>query len=207
MSNVATEFGCPTCRDAGVTSQIIASGGNSLVCSTNSTHRWVDRLEFVQLRPAMAFTVSAPPPTQQTGHTKIQVSLPIGHAQTLAAKLGPKLEPTVAGILSMLAEGEVMILPAGDLQRIKQILGKMPDSSSELFGMIYALDLREKEAKSDVEQARKEVAAYEGRNREFVLLDIGGFRDAIEKRAQDDSLPVKLYLERFLKNAVENSWL
>lgn len=206
MPDVRTEWGCPTCREAGVKGQIVAVGGARLVCSTNSNHFWTDSMEFMKLRPRMEFAAPAPIVSQQTGYTKVEVQIPINHAQTLSAKLGAQFNSTVAGILSMLAEGEVMIVPAGDLQRIKQLLGQTPQSSSELFGLIYALDLREKEAKADAEAAQKEVAAYEGLNKALVVVNLGDQRENAAEKAKSEGLPLKLYIERNLINALQNNW-
>ena len=206
MADVRTEYGCPTCREAGVKSQIVAVGGARLVCSKNSTHFWTDSMEFMSLRPMMEFAAPAPIVSQQTGYTKVEVEIPINHAQTLSAKLGAQFNPTVSGILSMLAEGEVMIIPAGDLQRIKQLLGQLPASSSELFGLMYALDLREKEAKADAETAQKEVAAYEGLNKTLVVVNLGDQRENAAEKAKSEGLPLKIYIERALQNALANNW-
>jgi hypothetical protein len=207
MGDVATQYSCPTCREAGVKSQIVASGGNKLVCRSNpSGHLWTDVMEFKNLRPTMEFNVGPPVIATQTGHTTMQVSLPIAHKTILEAKMGATLNSTVAGILSMLAEGDVMIVPSGDIQRIKELINEKPKTSAELFGVIYAMHLRETEAKENERKALEEVKAYEGLNRKLVVVDLGDQRDNAEEKAKSESLPLKLYVEKNLRMALENNW-
>ena len=147
-------------------------------------------------------TLGPPVIATQTAHTTMQASLPIAHKTILEAKMGATLNSTIAGILSMLAEGEVMIVPAGDIQRIKDLIGEKPKSSAELFGVIYALHLRETEAKESERKSREEVAAYEGLNKRLVVVDLGDQRDNAEEKAKSESLPLKIYVERTVTNRV-----
>lgn len=209
MPQIKTGYACPKCREVGQKNEIVASD-RQLMCSGNSDHKWSDILEFQSLRPTLEFAAAPPPPAAQTGHTKwtLNVSLPINHKTSVEAKLGPKLEPTVAGILSMMAEGDVMIVPAGDLQRLKQIgsIGKIPQSSSELVGMIYAADLQKQEAVDNERLAQAEVLAYEGRNRNLLVIDLGEHRTYADQKAKDENMPTKVWVEQMMKNAIANNW-
>lgn len=210
MPSIATEYACPTCQQqSGAKSQINAQDGR-IVCSVNSSHVWVDSQEFASLRPKMEFAVAQPAPAPQQGHTKWQVNLylPMSHREAVEAKLGPKLEPTLSGIVSMLAEGDVMLIPSGDLQRLKQIpsIGKVPQSSGELVGMVYAADLQTAEAKDNERRALEEVAAYEGRNRNLIIIDLGEHREAAMMRAKDSNMPLKVWVETQMRNGIAENW-
>lgn len=209
MPSIASEYACPTCLKSGARSQIIASDGR-LICSVNSGHVWNDTMEFLNQRPTKEFAVAAPAPAPQQGHTKLHLdlSVPIGHAESIRAKLGPKLEVTIAGWVSMLAEGEVMLITAADLQRLKQlaIIGKTPQSSSELVGMVYAADMQATEAKDNERRALEEVSAWEGRNRHLLIIDLAEHRQYADTKAKDEAMPTKVWVEEKMKNGIANNW-
>jgi hypothetical protein len=205
----ATEYQCPLCDKVGQESQIMASE-TAVQCSFNPAHRWADRLEFMSLQPRMAFRVSGPVVAPQMAHTKmtLNVMLPIAHQAAVVAKLGPRLEPTVAGILSMMAEGEVMIVPAADMQRLKQIgiVGKIVNNSSELVGLVYAADLQLTEANDRARRAEAELAEWEGRSRNMVLIDLGEQAEAGRIAASNQNMPLKLFIENAIRNGLANNW-
>lgn len=207
MEHKNTEFACPTCRDQGVKSQIQMIGGQKLQCIANSNHVWTDAMEFRNLRPTMEFSVPKAAPVKQVDYVSIQVSLPKKHAEILAAKLGDKFLQTVAGYLSMMAEGNPMIVPETDLDRINKLLNEKPQHSGELFGMIYALDLREKEAKASEAMMQEKLAAYKGANTKLAVINLGDQREYCEQKASAEGLPVDEYLSRYLRTAVENNWM
>jgi hypothetical protein len=205
MPLVATEYACPLCKAANLTSQINASDG-ALTCSMNPSNVWRDIQAFKDLKPRMEFTVSQPKFQPQINHVEMKVMVPLGIKTTLETKMAGKLEATVAGILSMLAEGDILIIPSQDLDRMKQRLGKKPESSGELFGMLFALGEQVTEAKQIAETASNEVKAYESRSPGSVVIDLGAhFTYAVEK-AKDENMPVKLWIQDRMKNALENQW-
>lgn len=209
MPEIPTGYGCPICRQTGARSEIVASE-RRLVCRVNPNHQWVDTMEFQKLRPTLEFAIAPAAPAPQQGHTKwaLNVSLPPTHRQAVEAKLGPNLEVTIAGILSMMAEGDVMLIPSGDLQRMKQIpsIGKIPQSAGELVGMIYAADLQKQEAVDNERRAQEEVQAYEGRNRQLLVIDLGEHRQYADAKAKDENMPTKTWVEMQMKNAIANNW-
>jgi hypothetical protein len=205
MPEVRTEYQCPLCGKDNP-GQIIASSG-SLVCSVNRSHSWNDTKSFMDNKPVKAFKATPQVFAAQTGHVKVEVLLPLGVKTALENRWAEKLNATVAGVLTMLAEGEVLVVPKTDLQRMKERLGKIPESSGELFGLVYALGEQANDAKQEAEAARKDVAAYEGLNKGSVVVNLGdSFANATEK-ASAAGQPLKLWMESQFKTALENNWL
>lgn len=201
-----TEYGCPACPkdDPG---QIDYSPGQ-ITCSKNPAHIWRDTQEFAKLLPQKRFTVAAPKFAAQQGHVKMEVMVPLGVKQKLEATWGGKLEATVAGVLAMMSEGQTMIVPNADLQRMKERLGKVPESAAELFGLIYAATLQRDEAKAEAEGLRQDVAAYEGTGKASVVVALGDqYQNALDKaRGQEPPETLKQFLERNLRNALAEGW-
>ena len=160
----------------------------------------------MNLKPQMKYKAQVMKAQPQANHIEMKVMLPLAAKTALETKLAGKLEATVAGILSMLAEGDIMIIPSTDLDRIKQRLGKKPESSGELFGMIYSLSLDAETAKQEAETARKDLAAYEGTGKGRVVIDLGELYGATAARANEENMPTKVWLERQVRNALENHW-
>lgn len=200
MPEVRTEYGCPLCQ-----AQIVASSG-SLQCSKDPGHRWNDTAEFIKAGPKKLFTVAAATFAPQTSHVPVKVLIPMGVKQALESKLGDKMDATVAGVLAMMAEGEILMIPESDLQRYKERLGKRPESASELFGMVYALSLQAEDAKLEATNARQDIKAYEGLAPGRVVIDLGDqFQPTMEK-ARSAEEPLKVFVERNLRTALENNW-
>jgi hypothetical protein len=197
---VKTRYGCPSCG-----SQINAEN-RKLVCSANSAHMWNDIATFMNLNPAVKYEESKPPVIAQTNHVKVEVSVPPKVKQGLEAKFGNTSSATIAGVLGMLSEGEVLIVPESDLQRMKERFGKRPESSAELFGILYSLSMDLETANLVAVNAQKDVQAYEGRNPNSVLIDLGAQYGAVLEKARDQNETAKMFLERSLKLALENSW-
>ena len=106
----------------------------------------------------------------------------------------------------MLADGEVMIVPESDLQRMKERFGKKPESAAELFGLMYSLFMDLETANLVAINAQKDVQAYEGRNPNSVLVDLGPLYGTVMEKARDQNETAKMWIERNLKTAVENNW-
>ena len=200
MPIVKTRYGCPTCG-----AQVNAEN-RKLVCSANPAHFWVDTAAFIGLNPPVKYEESKPPVAPQTNHVKLEVTVPPRVKAALEAKFGATSESTIAGVLAMLSEGDIMIIPESDLQRMKERFGKRPESSGELFGLMYSMSMDLETEKLTADTARKDVQAYEGRNPNSVLIDLGPIYGTVVEKARDQNEPVKVWVERNLKNAVENSW-
>ena len=203
--NIATEYGCPACKAEGKKSQIYASMGK-LVCSGNSSHEWFDSASFKALNPEKAFSVSP-----QFHANKPDSSVTIGVSSRVKQDLGTRyagnLEATLSGFLSMMSEGTVMAVPESDLQRMKTLLGKIPESSGELFGLVYNLFLEKQNADEARDYANKQLDTYERRNLHSVVVDLDDDFAKIVEKSRDADLTPKEYVERGLKNALENDWL
>ena len=48
--------------------------------------------------------------------------------------------------------------------------------------------------------------AYEGRNPNSVLMDLGALYGPVLEKARDQNETAKMWLERNLKTAIENNW-
>ena len=201
-----TEYGCPACPKENP-GQINYSSG-SITCSLNPAHRWNDSMEFAKLQPVKKFTVAPPKFAAQTNHVKMEAMVPLGVKQALETRWAGKLEATVGGVLTMLSEGECLIVPKSDLQRMKERLGKIPESSSELFGLIYALGEAANDAKSEAAAAQQDLAAYKGLSRTSVVINLGDqYSAAADKaRSQEPPEPIEIFLNRNLKNALSENW-
>lgn len=206
MPRVDTEFGCPTCRDAGVKSRIVAVDGTKIVCSENSTHTWTDRMEFTKLCPTMDFAVVKAQFAPQVGHVEMKVQVPLGVKTKLEAKFAGKTDATVAGILQMLSEGEILIIPQGDMERMKQRFGKKPESSGELFGLIFSMGLDKDNAELEAKNARDKLEAFMAKHEGYVALNLGELYHNAVSRAIDANEPLDSWCETQFKNGLANNW-
>lgn len=208
MPPAKLEYSCPTCkRESGQLNQMIASS-QQLVCAVNLNHVWSDTQSFLALRPTMDFKVAAQVFAPQQGHVEVKVLIPPRVKDALESKWGVRLNPTVAGVLEVLAEGEALMLSQGDVEKLKlsEFLGSKPGSSAELCGQVYALRQEITEAKNEAENARKDVAAYENHSPGRVVIDISSFQQGAVEKARDANMPVKIWIEQALRNGLENSW-
>jgi hypothetical protein len=212
MPLVKSEYACPLCqRQTGALNQIVANAGR-LECSANPQHVWLDTMEFQNLNPQMAFKAETPAPAPQQNHTPYQVSLPIPVKDALESKFGPeRLRATLASILTQLTEGDTLIIGQVDLERLEngeRGLGRRPETSGELVGMIFALRQEVEDAKIASRTAEQEVKAYEGISAGAVVINLGDqYQKAADRaRAQDPPLPTKIWLERQVHNALESDW-
>jgi hypothetical protein len=201
-----TEFACRLCKDAtGKSVQIVAVGGK-LECPNG--HSWNDTATFQAMhgKDMMEFKVAPPVFPPQQNHTPITVTVPNSVKDAAQAKFGDKLNPTIAGLLQMLCEGDILIINATDLQRISDKLGKRPSSSSELYGMIYALGCEMEDAKQITESAQRDLKAYEGMAPGRVVVDLGDQYSECVERSKTAGQPLKFWVESNLRNAVKDNW-
>lgn len=199
-----TEYACPLCPtdDPGQ----IGAGNGALTCQKNPAHIWNDVKSFKDLNPEMRFKVADAKFPAQVNHVKMEVTVPLAVKTRLETKWGVRVSQTVSGVLEMMSEGDVLIVPESDCDRIRKLTNHKPGSSAELFGILFALDQQATDAKNEVEMLRKDVAAYEGRSSGYVMVNIADIQSEIQSRAQEANLPVKLWLEDKLKTAIQNSW-
>jgi hypothetical protein len=204
-----SEFSCPTCKKlTGALNQIVASAGE-LQCSVNDAHKWNDTMAFYNENPTVDFKVTMPKALPQENHTPLTISVPIKLKEFLEAKYQDKLSATAASILSQMAEGEAMIIPESDLDRLssgERGLGQRPKNSSELCGLIYAKMCEVSDAKAEKDEAVKDLKAYEGLSQGRVVLDLGPLYPTVVQKAKEAELPLKLYIETNFKSAIENNW-
>lgn len=203
-----SEYACPRCkRETGKSSQIVANMGE-LLCSENGTHRWPDVVSFLEEKPTMEFKVDLPKVLPQQNYTPYTVSIPIGLKDALEKTYGEKAGPTVASILMQMIEGRVMIVGQTDLDRLgsAQGLGKVPENSGEMFGMIFALREEVAEAKMIADAAQRDVKAYEGISIGRTVVDLGDQYQAATVKAQDASLPLGAWASKALRDGLENGW-
>ena len=206
MPSIRTGYGCPACqKSTGAVNEILADGGK-LRCSKFTEHTWNDMADFMDLRPVMAFKQAQEAPTVQQGHTPITVNVPVRVKNAMLSRFGEKTDATVGGLLSMMAEGECLVVGETDLQRIASVMPERPKSGSHLFGMITALIYERDEAKQAAEVAAKEIKAYEGIGGTRVMIDLGEQHANAVHRAQADNLPTKVWVERTFNAAMSNNW-
>lgn len=208
MPVIKTEFACPKCkRETGQSTQIVAAEGR-LSCPANSNHKWQDTAAFYADGPQMEFKVGPAvfPPVE--GQTPITLKIPIRIKEALDTRYGDGLSAQAATVLLALSEGEVMIIGKTDLDRLRDRLGKTPENSSDLVGMVYAMICQVDEAKSATEEAVKDLKAYEGISRGRVVVDLGEHYESAVAKARDSEppLPVGAWVQLNVRNAIENNW-
>lgn len=205
MPALPSEYACPACpQGKGNWVQIFASAGE-LSCA-KGLHKWNDTQAFLDANPQMVFKVTVPKALPQENHTPFNLKIPISLKTALDAKFGDKAGPTMLGILWQMLEGEAMIVPETDIQRLAERLGKRPANSSELIGLVYALSCQTEEAQQERDIAVKDVKAYEGMSPGRVVIDLGDQFTEAQVKAKDSSLPVKVWAEQALRNGLENNW-
>lgn len=207
MPPIKSEFSCSICKaQTGELNQIIANAG-VLQCSKNPSHRWNDTMSFYNTNPTMDFK-----PTllkaQQTNHTPITVTVPLGLKTQAETKFGDKLSATVTQILGMIVEGDVMIVGQVDLDRLQERIGAKFSNSSELVGIIYAKMCEVEEAKNDRDSAVQDLKAYEDRSPGRVVVDLGDQFETAKERAKNSEppVPIKIYVEEKLRMALKDNW-
>lgn len=206
MPVVKSEFSCPRCKMAtGKLNQIVASAG-TLQCSVNSTHIWPDASSFYAENPTMDFKVAPPSFPPQENYAPMSVSVPIAVKSGLEAKYGDKVGATVSAMLQVLLEGDTLIVPEADLRRIADKLGAKPRSSSELYGMIFALGEEVTEQKSIAETAQRDVKAYEGLSIGRVVVDLGDEYAGASEKAKSAQLPLAIFITQNIKQALRDNW-
>ena len=206
MSQIRTGYSCPACKQAtGATNEILADSSR-LICSKVPEHVWPDVDDFYSLKPTLDFKQAQERPAPQSGHTNLNVSIPVNTLNALQNRYGEKMMATVAGLLNVLAEGEPMIISDTDVQRMGMTLNERPKSSGHLVGMIFALQQQVTEARQEAELATSEVKAYEKMSPGKVVLDLGENFNYAADRAKNENLPVKVWLERNVSTALANTW-
>ena len=207
MPQVRTGYACPSCtRETGETNEVLADS-NKLVCSKHpGRHIWLDSDEFLSAKSIIAFAQKKQAAAPQTNHTSINVSVPVNTANVLLAKYGDKMNATIAGICQVLAEGETLVLSDSDVQRMQQFLKEKPKNGSHLVGMLFSMQSQINEAKQAAEAAGKDLAAYQGMAPGRVVIDLGQFYESAKIRAESEKMPTPLFIERAVKNGLENNW-
>lgn len=179
-----------------------------LICSVNGEHRWNDAQSFLNEKPKMKFAVALPKAAPQQGHVPIQLTIPPGLKAALEAKYGSKTDATMASILMQMVEGNVLVVGQTDLDRLGSHLGKIPESSGELYGMIYAKTEEVAEAKMIAEAAAADLKAYEGLSPGRIVIDLGDQHAEAVARARnmEPPLPLSVWAAKVLKDGIANNW-
>lgn len=204
MPALASEYACPACpQGKGNWVQIFASAGE-LSCAKG--HKWNDTASFLDMNPQMIFKVIVPKALPQENHTPFNLKIPISLKTALDAKYGDKAAATMLAILWQMIEGEAMMIPETDVQRLAERLGKRPVNSSDLIGLVYALSCQAEEAIQERDIAVKDVKAYEGMSPGRVVIDLGEHFAEAQVKAKDASLPVKVWAEQAIRGGLESNW-
>lgn len=207
MADLRTGYGCPTCeRTTGDINEIIARDGRGFFCSKVPTHTWADSDELGSLQPKVRFQQQQERAAPQSNHTSVNVTIPVGIYNILLNRFGDKMAATLSGMLNVLAEGEPLIISDTDAQRIGMILPEKPKSGSHLVGLIYAMHEQVTEAKQIAETAAGEIKAYENMAPGKVVLDLGEQNAYAIDRAKNEGLPLKVWLQTQVQNALANAW-
>lgn len=208
MPTLKTEYSCPKCkRESGKSTQILANEGK-LTCPANSNHRWDDTAAFYADGAVMEFKVGPakfPPPE---GQTPITIKIPLRLKEELEQQHGAELSNKVATVLLQLAAGDVMMIGKEDLERLRDRLGRNPENSSDLVGMVYAKICEADDLAAERDEAVKDLKAFEGISRGRVVVDLGDQYESASEKAKNSEppLPVGQYIQRMVRTALENNW-
>lgn len=208
MPVIKTEFACPKCkRETGKSVQIMAAEGR-LSCPENSNHKWTDTAEFYADNPQMEFKVGPAkfPPVE--GQTPITIKVPLHLKDSLELRYKDGLSAAVADVLLQMVNGAPLMIGQTDVERLRDRLGKTPENSSDLVGMVYAKICEAEEAKAERDEAIKDLKAYEGMSRGRVVIDLGPNYEAAVAKAKDAEppMPVAVWLQQRVKGALDDNW-
>ena len=208
MPTIKTEFSCPKCkRETGKSTQILANEGR-LSCPENSNHRWDDTAAFYSDGAVMEFKVGPAkfPPVE--GQTPITIKVPLHLKDSLEQRYKDGLSAAVADVLLQMVNGAPLMIGQTDVERLRDRLGKTPENSSDLVGMVYAKICEADDAKAERDEAVKDLKAFEGMSRGRVVVDLGDFYESAAAKAKDSEppLPVGQYVQRMVRTALENNW-
>lgn len=144
----------------------------------------------------------------QENHGPLTLTVHNNLKAALEQKYGATLSATVSGVLMQLVEGEAMMIPASDVFRIRDFLGMgMPLNSGELVGMIFSKLQDVDSLKIERDQAVANAKAYEGYYPGKIVADLGEHFARAQSLAQEEGIPVKLWLDKYLANAFDNGWI
>lgn len=208
MPTIKTEFGCVFCeRKTGKQVQILASEGK-LICPENPAHRWEDTASFYADQPKMIFKVGPAkfPPVE--GQTPITIKVPLHLKDSLETRYKDGLSAAVADVLLQMVNGAPLMIGQTDVERLRDRLGKIPENSSDLVGMVYAMICQAEDAKAERDEAIKDLKAYEGMSRGRVVIDLGQNYEAAVAKAKDAEppMPVAVWLQQRVKSALDDNW-
>lgn len=206
MPTIRTGYSCPTCKaTTGDVKEIVAEG-RMLKCTYVASHTWNDSQDFLDLKPTIDFKSAPQPAAPQANHTNLNVSLPVNILNAVQEKYGEKLQSTIAGLLGMMAEGEIMIVGKNDAERISTLFNEKPKNGSHLFGLIYALQQSVEDSKAAAEAASKDLQAYQGLAPGRVVVNLEEHYQNARERAESEGMPLAVWASRNFKTAIENSW-
>lgn len=213
MPTYKTEFSCPTCKKQnGTLNQIVASGG-AFRCLGNESHVWTTAQSFTEEGLSVDFKPVMPRDLPQENHAPMTITVPIPTKEALEKKYEDKskMNATISSLLQSMAEGQYMLIPEVDMERIGHKfselgLGGKPRNSSELFGMIYALSEKVDELKMQAENATRDLQAYAGISPGRVVINLGEVYQQAIDNARGQNLPLPVYCEQNLKTAISNNW-
>lgn len=205
MPSIATEFACPTCTASGKTNRINATDG-ALICTGDGSHLWRDTDIFIKLQPKREFSVTPPKFTDSTLRTEMKIMVPTSVKQALDTKFGSTVESTVIGFMTMLTEGEVLVIPQSDLKLMGEKLGSVPGSSGELKGMIYSATMDRDTAIEAERIAKDKLEAVKGKNPDMVVINLGDQMAAAVDQARGRDMQIDEFIESSVRNGIANSW-
>ncbi len=204
MPVINSEFSCPLCkRSTGQIVRIVASN-QTLQCPNG--HRWTDTMEFMNANPEIDFKPEVPKNLPQENHEPLTITIPRSLKEVLKEKLGEKMNASITAMLWQMLEGDVMFVSAASVAQLQDWLGKKPANSAELNGLVYAKVCEARDAREERDIAVADLKAYEGVSPGRVVVDLGANFNAIREKAIEAQIPVKMWVERTIKDGVENQW-
>lgn len=207
-----SEFSCPYCKQQvgpdgkPKLTQIQANEGR-LVCPADPAHHWIDTQAFIDCRPTMDFKPEMLKPFPQLNHGPLTITIPNTVKAEIENRFGDKLSATITGVLRQMLEGDVMMIPDTDVERIRTFMGvSRPVNSGELVGMIFSKMQDFDTLKLERDQAVANAAAYQGFSPGRVVVNLADDMTTIAQKAAEENMPVSFWVEKTFLNALRSNW-
>lgn len=201
-----TGWGCPSCREMGVTQMLMTEGLGATQIYCPNGHRYSDIGELQALNPTKLKV--AMKQTVQQGHETFQVTLPGDLVQKLQGKFGTpeKLVATLGGVLAALSQPKCFLISEEDIDQIEKITGIPVRSASELKGLFWAKNEELKTARDTAAQPQKTNGADHSDEKYLDLTPVLPKLQALAKFRKASVGDIGKVVLDVVVTALENGW-
>jgi hypothetical protein len=201
-----TGWGCPECRNVGITQMLLTEGVGATQIYCQNGHKYGDIGELKALNPEKLQV--AMKKTVQQGHETFQVALPGDLVLKLQGKFGSadRLVATLGGVLTALAQPKCFLISEEDIEQIEKLFGIKVTSASELKGLFWA---KNEELKLARENAAQPQAANGADHSASKYVDLTPVLPKLQALAKFRGRPLEEINKGVLEvvvAALENGW-